>query len=165
MLTSYEVDRHEFAGAKVLIILRILTLLENIITYFHFRVYQIFVSSLFLVLVYSNKLYCVSITYEELTGFQEEYHDGGATVSSCLPAGTPSSTNTPFYLEATLHLTDLLYIPQPVFFFVPSQLVSSPLEPPHQYRYRLCRRRQEVNSPSNPWRPSSHHRVVWYGKR
>lgn len=77
MLTSYEVARHEFAGAKVLIILRILTLLENIITYFHFRVYQIFVSSLFLVLVYSNKLYCVSITYEELTGFQEEYHDGG----------------------------------------------------------------------------------------
>jgi len=44
---------------------------------FHFGVSQIFVSSLFLVLVWSNKLYCVSITYEELTGFQEEDHDGG----------------------------------------------------------------------------------------
>ena len=33
------------------------------------------VSSLFLVLVWSNKLYCISITYEELTGFQEEDYD------------------------------------------------------------------------------------------
>jgi len=29
------------------------------------------------VLVLSKKLYCVSVTYERLTGFEEEDHDGG----------------------------------------------------------------------------------------
>ena len=43
---------------------------------FYFRVSQIFVSSLFLPQIHSTKLHCVSDTYEELTGFQEEDHDG-----------------------------------------------------------------------------------------
>ena len=40
------------------------------------------------------------------------------------------------------------YIPQPVFFFVPSQLVSSLLEPPPPVPTHLCRQRQGVSSPS-----------------
>ena len=44
---------------------------------FHFVVSQIFVSSLFLVHISPTNTYCVSGTYEELTGFQEEDHDGG----------------------------------------------------------------------------------------
>ena len=42
---------------------------------FSFRVSEIFVSSLFLMPISAGKLYCVSITYEELTGFQEEDND------------------------------------------------------------------------------------------
>ena len=42
---------------------------------FHFRVFEIFVSSLFLGHVSPLKPSCVSGTYEELAGFQEENHD------------------------------------------------------------------------------------------
>ena len=42
---------------------------------FHFRVSEICVSSLFLLPFISAKPYCISVTYEELTGFQEEYND------------------------------------------------------------------------------------------
>ena len=44
---------------------------------FHFRVSEIFVSSLFLLPFISAKPYCLSVTYEELTGFQEEDHGHG----------------------------------------------------------------------------------------
>ena len=43
---------------------------------FHFWVFEIFVSSLFLVSVTTKKLSCISITYKEITGFEEEDHDG-----------------------------------------------------------------------------------------
>jgi len=42
---------------------------------FHFTVSQFFVSSLFLVHISLIKHHCISITQEELTGFQEEDHD------------------------------------------------------------------------------------------
>ena len=42
---------------------------------FHFGVFEIFVSSLFLVHVSLLRLYCVPATYEELAGFQEEDND------------------------------------------------------------------------------------------
>ena len=38
-------------------------------------VFEIFVSSLFLVSVTTKKLSCISITYKEITGFEEEDHD------------------------------------------------------------------------------------------
>ena len=42
---------------------------------FHFGVFEIFVSSMFLVHVSLIKPYCVSVTYEELTAFEEEDND------------------------------------------------------------------------------------------
>ena len=42
---------------------------------FHFGVFEIFVSSLFLVHFSLIKPYCVSVTYEELTAFEEEDND------------------------------------------------------------------------------------------
>jgi len=45
---------------------------------FHFGVSIIFVSSLFLVHISLIKQHRISITYEDLTGFQEEDHDGGS---------------------------------------------------------------------------------------
>ena len=42
---------------------------------FHFGVSEIFVSSLFLPSILSNKPYCISVTYKELTGFQEKDND------------------------------------------------------------------------------------------
>jgi len=43
--------------------------------YFHFGISEIFVSSLFLVLVSPIKLYCVSTTYKETAEFEEEDND------------------------------------------------------------------------------------------
>jgi len=50
--------------------------------YFHFRVSEIFVSGLFLLPFISAKPYCISVTYEELTGFEEENHDAVGACSS-----------------------------------------------------------------------------------
>ena len=72
---------------------------------FHFRVFRFFVSSLFLLYILVKKLDCVSVAYNELTGFEEEDHDSGrALVSfrlhqstpSNTPASTPSSADVPF---------------------------------------------------------------------
>ena len=54
---------------------RLFYLLRFVKPMFSFGVSHFFASSLFLTLVYLKKPHCVSITCEELTGFQEEDHD------------------------------------------------------------------------------------------